>query len=73
MQFLLKFIHNEEEVITGDDTMFEVLSGSLIIEVTLRLDEIIASDELFDLKPKSRKCLFYKEPQSMYFDVMKIS
>ncbi|CAO1413601.1 unnamed protein product, partial [Diamesa tonsa] len=62
------YIHNEEEVTSGDDSMFEVLSGSLIIEVTLRLDEIIAHDELYDLKPKSRKCLFYNEPQSKYFD-----
>ena len=67
-----KFINNEEEVTTGDDTMFELLSKSFIIEVTLRIDEIVASDELKTLKPKSRKCLFYNEPQSKYFDVIKL-
>lgn len=49
--------------------MFEILSGTLILEVTLKIDEIVADVELQGLKPKSRKCLFYNEPQSKYFDV----
>lgn len=50
--------------------MFEVLAGKDIIEATIRLDEIITDDELQTLKPRSRKCLFYNEPQSKYFDVI---
>ena len=50
--------------------MFEVLSKTFIIEMTVRIEEIVADDELKNLKPKSRKCLFYSEPQSKYFDVI---
>lgn len=68
--FSLKYIHNQEEVLSGDDTIFIVLGGKDIIEATIKLEEIITDDELQSLKPKSRKCLFYNEPQSKYFDVI---
>jgi hypothetical protein len=69
----LQYVNNFDEVMSGDDNDFEVLSGTQIVERIVKLDQIISEPDVIKIKPKSRKCLFDTEPQSGYYDVIEFS
>jgi hypothetical protein len=57
-------------VLTADETNSVTLDGSIVLEVMVELNEVVAAKSaLLRLPPKIRKCLFSSESQSPYFDV----
>ncbi|CRK98218.1 CLUMA_CG011581, isoform A [Clunio marinus] len=64
-----ELVHNIEDVVVGDSQDFEESDEDMAIKRTIRVDLIVAEDNVIELKPKSRKCLFRSEPNSEYFNV----
>lgn len=54
---------------SGDGKDFEILTGTTIIERSMKLEQINSEKEVRNFNPKSRRCLFPDEPQSKYFGV----
>lgn len=58
---------------SGDGKDFEILTGTTIIERSMKLEQIISEKEVRNFNTKSRRCLFPDEPQSKYFSVWLMS
>lgn len=62
-------MHTEDEVMVATDIIKNEMNQTELVEVTVLVDQIVASSGLKNLSPTRRKCL-YDHESKLYFDVL---
>ncbi|KAG5680577.1 hypothetical protein PVAND_010074 [Polypedilum vanderplanki] len=63
------FVTNFDEVTSGDNLDYVILTHSLILERNIIVDEIRADPKIRNFAPRGRKCKFPDEYNSKYYNV----
>ncbi|XP_055629791.1 pickpocket protein 11 [Toxorhynchites rutilus septentrionalis] len=60
------YVHEEDDIMTATDTISSEMKGTELVEVTLWVDQIVASNNLRYLTPARRKCIYEHETSSIF-------